>query len=160
MGRCISLFECDPLLKLLNSYFLDPNQKDYLSNSQCNGGIGRYPHVCCKNSQAGRVTPTQSTPLRPVTQAPQSLQDIEYDINYLLPDPEKYDCGISIGQRIYGGQDADLDDFPWLALLEYSTRKCSFYKIGFMLTKFSGSRSCQFGSWSLKGLFQLNYEFY
>lgn len=42
----------------------------------------------------------------------------------LLPGPGY--CGLtSLAHRIYGGDDTQLDDYPWMALLEYQSRKCS-----------------------------------
>lgn len=39
-----------------------------------------------------------------------------------LPAPRDQ-CGIDYSDRIYGGQITDLDEFPWMALLGYRTRK-------------------------------------
>lgn len=46
-------------------------------------------------------------------------QNIQYDFsnNPLLPT----DCGKDLSQRIYGGEITDLDEFPWMVLLEYLT---------------------------------------
>lgn len=41
--------------------------------------------------------------------------------SYLLPTLEY--CGISSSNRIIGGERAELDEFPWMALLEYRKRK-------------------------------------
>lgn len=37
--------------------------------------------------------------------------------------PDKTTCGISTEARIYGGEATELDEFPWMALLEYQLRK-------------------------------------
>lgn len=39
----------------------------------------------------------------------------------LLPEST---CGIDLPRRILGGSSADIDEFPWLALLQYKKRKC------------------------------------
>lgn len=42
-------------------------------------------------------------------------------------------CGISTQDRIYGGEKTDLDEFPWMALIEYEKRMfviCDFYVVG------------------------------
>lgn len=49
--------------------------------------------------------------------------DKENRVGGLLPDPSKNECGISIGMRIYGGEDADIDEFPWLAMLQYENHR-------------------------------------
>lgn len=41
----------------------------------------------------------------------------------LLPDTTV--CGLGTSNRIYGGEKADLDDFPWMALIEYERRECA-----------------------------------
>lgn len=33
-------------------------------------------------------------------------------------------CGVQIGNRIFGGRSTELDDFPWLGLLRYLKRRC------------------------------------
>lgn len=39
-------------------------------------------------------------------------------------------CGVtSLAHRIFGGDDTQLDDYPWLALLEYKARKCSNHHV-------------------------------
>ena len=46
-------------------------------------------------------------------------QNVQYNFsnNPLLPT----DCGKDLSQRIYGGEITDLDEFPWMVLLEYLT---------------------------------------
>lgn len=41
--------------------------------------------------------------------------------NELLPEPGV--CGIDTSNRIYGGEVTKLDEFPWMALIEYSKRE-------------------------------------
>ncbi|XP_075986144.1 phenoloxidase-activating enzyme-like [Anticarsia gemmatalis] len=42
-------------------------------------------------------------------------------LSVLPPDPSSGCCGIgsSVGNKIYGGEDTAIDDYPWLALVEY-----------------------------------------
>uniref|UniRef100_A0A1Y1LCA4 Peptidase S1 domain-containing protein n=3 Tax=Photinus pyralis TaxID=7054 RepID=A0A1Y1LCA4_PHOPY len=35
--------------------------------------------------------------------------------------PDKYDCGQSSAEKIFGGEVADMFDFPWIALIKYKT---------------------------------------
>jgi hypothetical protein len=33
-------------------------------------------------------------------------------------------CGADANDRIFGGEEANLKEYPWLALLQYQTREC------------------------------------
>lgn len=46
--------------------------------------------------------------------------DIEPVSSNLLPGSDI--CGINTQSRIYGGKETDLDEFPWMALIEYEKR--------------------------------------
>lgn len=44
------------------------------------------------------------------------------NVNYssVLPNPHKKECGVQTAEsKIVGGNLTDLDEFPWMALLEY-----------------------------------------
>lgn len=38
--------------------------------------------------------------------------------------PSLNDCGISTANRIVGGNATEIDEYPWMALIEYQRRKC------------------------------------
>lgn len=42
-------------------------------------------------------------------------------INSLLPQPGQ--CGNVLSNRIYGGNRTKIDEFPWMALIEYTKGK-------------------------------------
>lgn len=74
--------------------------------------MNRYPYVCCP-SQNQQVPANQ--PQRSVTSRPSNGQG-----NIL---PGRGSCGVeSFGEKVYGGRSTALDEFPWMALLEYSKR--------------------------------------
>jgi secreted trypsin-like serine protease len=50
--------------------------------------------------------------------APADMTPVRSD---LLPDKDT--CGIDTTKKIYGGQKTDLDEFPWMALIEYEKAK-------------------------------------
>lgn len=64
------------------------------------------------------TTEATKTTVGPVIGSAPSPQP-ESRLGSLLPNPSKHECGISIGMRIYGGENADIDEFPWLAMLQY-----------------------------------------
>mgnify|MGYP003343779468 CR=1 FL=1 len=93
-GTCIPIRECAPLVEILQHSVINPDEIELLQASQC-GRSGNQPKVCC---------PTET-----------STEVVTSD---LLPTPEQ--CGQVLGQRIVGGNAARLDEFQWMALLEYS----------------------------------------
>lgn len=96
---------------------------EYLRSLSCEDGVGQYPYVCCEivsnTPQATTTTTRTPAPTRP-TRPTQS--ESSNDANLL---PLRGKCGIqSLGDRIYNGNATQLDEFPWMALLEY--KKCKF----------------------------------
>jgi len=83
----------------------------YLKRNHC-GFNGSAPLICCINQQ-GQLNPRNPQPNGG------GLQRVELDNNPLLP----RDCGRDLLQRIVGGQRTDLDEFPWMALVEYQKRE-------------------------------------
>lgn len=125
-GRCISIYECESILNFFKDRLLTWEERDFLQRSQCTGATsGRAPYVCCPGNGASPVVAPTGAPaatVRPSTAAPAS--DVSQQLaGGLLPNPKKNECGTSIGIRIYGGENADIDEFPWLALLQYENRK-------------------------------------
>ena len=51
------------------------------------------------------------------------IPDIDPVSSDLLPGFD--DCGVNTQSRIYGGEKTDLDEFPWMALIEYEKRNDS-----------------------------------
>ena len=90
---------------------------------------GRDPRVCCliQNPQPN-IPPRDQLPFtsnpRPIPSIEEpTVEDnndanLQYDLssNPLLPT----DCGKELTQRIFGGEKTDLDEFPWMTLLEYA----------------------------------------
>ena len=109
IGYCVSLYDCKSILALLQGRVISQLERQFILDSKCEGGSGRAPYVCCSNQELRPTTPATSVPSRNVT--------------FLLPDPAKYDCGTVFAIRIYGGDDSDIGESPWLALLEYQNSK-------------------------------------
>lgn len=101
-GTCIPIRNCPPLYSILEQTIINPDDIDFLRQSQC-GYTGTQPKVCCAS------TPTTTT------NAPEPISD--EIINQLLPSTDI--CGRILSQRIVGGERAALDEFQWMALLQY-----------------------------------------
>lgn len=142
-GLCRSLYECPRIL----TYFqgaLTPEVTNYLRALQCKNGSGRFPYVCCAFTggffgqqptffpnwpqpsafppqQQSVSQPPPPTPLQPL-RPPTRLDNVNNQSNGNL-NAGFGQCGLpSLAQRIFGGDDAQLDDYPWIVLLEYRNR--------------------------------------
>lgn len=104
--ECINIRECPALLKMLLQSNLNSETIQNLRDHQC-GFRGKDPLVCC-----------------PKKSPPTSVTDLTN--NPLLPE----NCGRDLSQRIFGGTTCDIDEFTWLALLEYTK---SMFQFSFFL---------------------------
>uniref|UniRef100_A0A336LMT0 CLIP domain-containing serine protease n=1 Tax=Culicoides sonorensis TaxID=179676 RepID=A0A336LMT0_CULSO len=106
VGQCIALNRCQSLFNLLRKRPLTIQDRTYLSQSQC-GWSGNYPSVCCPDGVPQQPRPTaRPAPVSPTTSK--------------LPVPGQGQCGLDTSERIYGGEATKIDEYPWLALLQYS----------------------------------------
>jgi len=87
----------------------------YLKRNHC-GFNGSVPLVCCVNHPLNRP---QGQLEERGPQPNMNLQRSELDNNPLLPS----NCGRDLLQRIVGGRRVELDEFPWMVLLEYQKRE-------------------------------------
>lgn len=116
-SQCVSIYDCRDLLTAFEQRPLKSNTVSFLRQSQC-GFEGYVPRVCCgpMPSQTQERPTTRKPVVRPTK--PITGQDpiFQEDSN---PSPRS-ECGIDTnGDRLYGGQFTDLDEFPWMALLGY-----------------------------------------
>lgn len=127
-GECILINNCPSLFELLQKRPLTSENVKYLKRSHC-GFVGKIPKVCCK-------TPGQETTTKKITSLIKPLTEEEENQKVgLLPD--LLTCGIQSSNRIYGGEKAELDEYPWMALLEYekANRQHGFYCGGVLISK-------------------------
>ncbi|XP_011312402.1 serine protease easter-like [Fopius arisanus] len=110
VGSCINIRQCTALMNILQSRPLDPQNVRFLQESRC-GFEGRDPKVCCVG-QHQSVGPDSDQNGETNNGSIASRAD-------LLPD----DCGRDLSLRILGGERAEIDEFPWMVLLEYQKRK-------------------------------------
>lgn len=96
-GRCILLRSCNSLFTLIKKKPLEQEDRAFLSRSQCGWSrADNHPLVCCSDPL--------DTPIRVGAS--------------LLPAVGV--CGIQTSDRIVGGVNTKIDEFPWLALLKYA----------------------------------------
>ncbi|KAL0100211.1 hypothetical protein PUN28_019557 [Cardiocondyla obscurior] len=120
VGACIIPHDC-PILSTILQQSRD-QAITYLRRNHC-GFEGSNPLVCCVGSASINTRPGGSTTNPGSTQSwnpdqnPQPVENIAADLanNPLLPS----DCGSDLVQKLLGGERTDLDEFPWMALLEY-----------------------------------------
>ncbi|XP_063377145.1 phenoloxidase-activating enzyme 1 [Cydia fagiglandana] len=119
---CVSLYNCQPLLSAFEQRPLPGNVVSFLRQSSC-GFDGYEPKVCCGPLPSQQQQPAQPTqrprPTRPPSSNDGQVTSVEDEDSSPSPSGE---CGVDTnGDRIYGGQFTDLDEFPWMALLGYRT---------------------------------------
>lgn len=98
-GSCIPLTSCPSLYSLLTSPNINANDRNFLRRSQCGNRGG--PLVCCASNQVQSVSSGGSVGGR-----------------VQLPAPGV--CGVDSGDRIFGGTATKINQYPWMALLQYS----------------------------------------
>ncbi|XP_014477561.1 PREDICTED: uncharacterized protein LOC106745987 [Dinoponera quadriceps] len=120
-GTCIIARDCQMVATLLQQS--REQAIYYLRRNHC-GFEGSNPLVCCisgGNTVNTRPDDTRTNPgTNPNPDSLPSPQDgdgstIDLNDNPYLPNP----CGRDLSRRLLGGEKTDLDEFPWMALLEY-----------------------------------------
>lgn len=121
-GFCTSIYDCPSLLGVISRKPLPESNRQFLLASQCTGGTGAQPHVCC-NEDTGFST---STTPRTITTTRSSRIFPSNGRGNELPSPPS--CGReTTGNKIYGGNVTELDEFPWMALLIYKAGKLRIF---------------------------------
>lgn len=130
IGRCVIIHQCPELLNVLQTRPLKSETINLLRQLQC-GFNGNNPIVCC-SIQNTNIDTTYQDDNRDVINSNQSSNEqniddvnLKYDFsnNSLIPT----DCGKDFSQRIIGGEITELDEFPWMVLLEHAKRKFFFF---------------------------------
>lgn len=125
-GDCRSIYDCPSVLAQFQGP-LSPRTANYLRSLQCENGNGQYPYVCCVvfnnfERQSNRPSTRLTSSNGPRNNGNGRVTSRGRGNGQNLPGPGT--CGLtSLAQRIYGGDDTQLDDYPWMALLEYQSRK-------------------------------------
>lgn len=116
-GQCIFLRSCSVLSALFQKRTLSQNDRQYLSASQC-GFQDNKPLVCCK-AENDVPRPIFKTQLN--SQQTERQSHSKQSSTGLLPKPGV--CGFDASDRIFGGERTKIDEYPWMARLQYTKRK-------------------------------------
>ncbi|XP_075986219.1 phenoloxidase-activating enzyme-like isoform X2 [Anticarsia gemmatalis] len=106
-GQCISVYSCPDVLNLMKPPVSD-QKIQYARNLIC-AGADTYS-VCCG----------------PLPTFIEESKDRVNPESNLLPDPKTEACGVDAnvgGDRIIGGAPAAVDQYPWMAIIEYVTQR-------------------------------------
>ncbi|KAF5298249.1 hypothetical protein FQR65_LT09760 [Abscondita terminalis] len=110
-AQCVSIYQCDVLYNSITDK--DPQIIRFLRNSQCD--YDQEPYVCCGSTNT--YTSGSSRPNRPQSPSGSYGGGGGGSSSSLLPRGRS--CGIQETSRILGGTSTELDEYPWMALLEY-----------------------------------------
>lgn len=140
-GVCLKVSQCTAYLQVRNSTNLPAEKVNFLKKVQCVSNISfdesrenLEPLVCCTaNGQDYRYPSLQFTKFeyRRFQDATARFKKKKLKRRIQTVEPVEgfnlwNECGKQVTHRIYGGEIAELDEFPWLALLVYNTSKYVF----------------------------------
>ncbi|XP_066150496.1 phenoloxidase-activating factor 1-like [Euwallacea fornicatus] len=103
-AKCISVYECAPLMSLLRIPSRTIEQTQFLFNSRCGTSSSGTTYVCC-GSGLNKITLTEDD------------SDGKFTRNNAIPD--RNNCGWQAANRIFNGEATALDEFPWMAVIEF-----------------------------------------
>lgn len=131
-GECVNIYSCPEIKNRLRPPVSQKN-REYVKKAQCSG-TDQYS-VCCKSvttgSNAAQSTANKPSPNTANKSTPNTANNPLEDINAICtakqtalpPNPNSNCCGFEsiVGNKIIGGEKTKVDEYPWLALIEYST---------------------------------------
>ena len=127
LGRCIVKEQCPQYIQIIDSRPLTEDKVNFLKRVQCET-FTDDPLICCPIND---IYHSPSIPINKTVKRHRLHQYIEQDNeefgltsrlgeNDLLPTLKQ--CGSQVNNRIFGGEIAELDEFPWMALLVYNSK--------------------------------------
>ncbi|XP_061402704.1 CLIP domain-containing serine protease B8-like [Musca vetustissima] len=138
-GICLKVSQCTAYLLVRNSTNLPAEKVNFLKKVQCVSNISSVddsdehlePLVCCTaNGQDYRYPSLRFTKFeyRRFQDATARFKKKKLKRRIQTVEPVEgfnlwNECGKQVTHRIYGGEIAELDEFPWLALLVYNTNE-------------------------------------
>jgi hypothetical protein len=101
--NCVTIKECQSVFKLFKGNRIPKELAQFLRDNQC-GFEGYQALICCTMD----------------SQIFNNRNDLTNTVS-LLPALDK--CGVSSKNRIVGGKNTEIDEFPWLAMIYYTDGK-------------------------------------
>lgn len=106
---------------MLNHKPIPPKVRQFLRESQC-GYDDQMPYVCCAHDEMTTASSATSTATSTATSStskekPEWLKNLEAML------PKAPVCGLDHSNRIFGGTKTNLDEFPWMVLVEFKKRE-------------------------------------
>lgn len=112
-GQCVPIQSCYYLLNIARYNQGNPEALNFLRQSQCGFNVFNT-FVCCPQTSLTSPMPNQQNDLSEKTSQ-----------SALLKPPA---CGTTdLEDRIFGGTQTSIYEFPWFALLKYFKRKFFYY---------------------------------
>lgn len=138
LGVCLEVGQCLAYLQVRNATNLAAEKVNFLKKVQCVSKVmhderarSLEPLVCCTaNGQDYRFPSVKFTKFesKRFQNATSHLKRKKLKRRIQTVEPVEgfnlwNECGKQVTQRIYGGEIAELDEFPWLALFVYNNSK-------------------------------------
>ena len=124
-GTCTPFESCLSLQRIFLNKPISPESYSLLVNSQC-GFVDDKVYVCCPTEEVTETSvETSKVPASTTAAAPTN----ESHYPKLFPKPPV--CGVDAPNRVLGGSETDIDDYPWTALIEYLNKvswRAGFYR--------------------------------
>ena len=161
IGYCVVISECQAYQKVKNFTDLSARNVNFLKRVQCQSAtisLDEIPKVCCPTNGSDYPSPQIefSTNQRArilvggiQSKAKKFKRRIEIPRNITTNNNATtivdIECGKQITNRIYGGEIAELDEYPWLALIFYNTsdfeicKNLKFVTLGLLSDEFGCS---------------------
>jgi Regulatory CLIP domain of proteinases len=124
-GQCVPIQLCEYVLNIARYSQVSREAQYFLSQSQC--GYNQFTSfVCCPQTTQTNIqpTPNPNQPKSPNLQQQSQYQQVNgksvYQKNPQRRLPKHPQCGIDVQDRIIGGTETTIYEFPWFALLKYS----------------------------------------
>lgn len=96
---------------------MSPENRNFLQKSLCSY-FDKSAYVCCANETSAHTNIEK--PTEKVTAdlaAPKWLEKLRRKF------PQPTNCGLDAQNRIFGGRETELNEFPWTVLLVFNKRK-------------------------------------
>uniref|UniRef100_A0A1A9W7B6 CLIP domain-containing serine protease n=1 Tax=Glossina brevipalpis TaxID=37001 RepID=A0A1A9W7B6_9MUSC len=141
-GVCVPSKQCKFITDLYEKYVdrIPSHYIDYIIRSRCSKDTEPV-RICCKPEQVIALLEPVETVLLDTTA--KFVEDTDYNRDYVsqlntkgLNILNSLNCGDSNTNRVLGGEETNLNEFPWMALLRYDSPSDEFKCGGALITNF------------------------